>query len=156
MDDLVGVGGEDAALGAGEVVLGEGGDLLEEMGAGFVVEEPRGEGFGRGGEAGAGFVGDGFGGGVEDRGFEDFLSGGDGWHLEFPSVTVRAGRSVDWMQMGDRRLLDDWRVFTGYGNWPRGGWPSKATPPNLSIRRRGLTRFGFLRLLEQMQRWCTP
>ena len=52
------------------------------------------------------FVGDGFGGGVEDRGFEDFLSSGDGWHLEFPSVTVRAGRSVDWMQKRDRRLLD--------------------------------------------------
>ena len=68
-DDLVGVGGEDAALGAGEVVLGEGGDLLEEMGAGFVVEEPGREGFARGGEAGAGFASDGLGGGVGGRGF---------------------------------------------------------------------------------------
>ena len=54
------MGGEDAALGAGEVVLGELGDLLEEMGAVFVVEEPGGEGFGGGGEADAGFVGYGF------------------------------------------------------------------------------------------------
>ena len=59
-DDLVGVGGEEGSLGAGEVVLGELGDLLEEGGAGFVVEEPRGEGSGSGGEAGEGFVGDGF------------------------------------------------------------------------------------------------
>ncbi len=38
--------GEDAALGAGEVVLGEFGDLLEEVGASLVVEEPGGEVFG--------------------------------------------------------------------------------------------------------------
>ncbi len=43
---VVGVGGEEDALGAGEVVLGEGGDLLEEAGAGGVVEEPGREGFG--------------------------------------------------------------------------------------------------------------
>ena len=40
-----GVRGEDGTLGAGEVVLGEGGDLLEELGAALVVEEPRGKGF---------------------------------------------------------------------------------------------------------------
>ena len=48
-EDLRRVGGEDAALGAGGVVLGELGDLLEECGAGFVVEEPWGEGFGASG-----------------------------------------------------------------------------------------------------------
>jgi hypothetical protein len=59
-EDLIGVGGEEVALGAGEVVLGECGDLLEEVGAGFVVEEPRGEGLGGSGEAATGFGGDGF------------------------------------------------------------------------------------------------
>ena len=44
-NDFVGVGGEEGALGAGEVVLGEVGDLFEEVGAGLVVEEPGGEGF---------------------------------------------------------------------------------------------------------------
>ena len=63
MEDLVGVGGEEGALGAGEVVLGEGGDLLEEAGAGGVVEEPGGEGFWRGGEAATGLGGDGVGSG---------------------------------------------------------------------------------------------
>jgi hypothetical protein len=43
LDDFVGVGGEDGALGAGEVILWELGDLLEEPGAGLVVEEPRSE-----------------------------------------------------------------------------------------------------------------
>ena len=62
-DDVIGVGGEDAALGAGEVVLGELSNLLEEMGAGGVVEEPGGEGFRGGGEAGAGLACD----GLEDR-----------------------------------------------------------------------------------------
>ena len=56
-EDFSGVRGEDGALGAGEVVLGEGGDLLEELGAGLVVEEPGGEDFGIGGEASAGFGG---------------------------------------------------------------------------------------------------
>ena len=51
--------GEQGALGAGEVVLGEVGDLLEEVGAALVVEEPGGEGLRRGGEAGEGFVEDG-------------------------------------------------------------------------------------------------
>jgi len=59
-EDLIGVSGEDRALGAGEVVLGELGDLLEELGATFVVEEPGREGvLRRGGEAGEGFVEDG-------------------------------------------------------------------------------------------------
>jgi hypothetical protein len=40
------VGGEKVALGAGELVLGEGCDLLEEFGAGLVIEEPRREGLG--------------------------------------------------------------------------------------------------------------
>ena len=62
-DDVRGVGGEDGAFGAGEVVLGEGGDLLEEAGAGLVVEEPRGEGPGRCGETAAGFSGYRLGGG---------------------------------------------------------------------------------------------
>jgi hypothetical protein len=66
MEDFVGVGGEEGALGAGEVVLGECGDLLEELGAGFVVEEPRGERFWGGGEADVG------GGGYS-------LIGGVGW-----------------------------------------------------------------------------
>ena len=53
---VVGAGGEDVALGAGEVVLGECGDLLEELGAALVVEEPGWEGFlGCGGESGQGF-----------------------------------------------------------------------------------------------------
>ena len=43
--------GEDSAFGAGEIVLGELGNLLEEEGAGFVVEEPGREAFGVGGEA---------------------------------------------------------------------------------------------------------
>ena len=55
-EDLRGVEGEDAALGAGGVVLGELGDLLEECGAGFVVEEPWREGFRAGDEAGAGLL----------------------------------------------------------------------------------------------------
>ncbi len=60
-EDLVGVGGEDRALGAGEVVLGECGDLLEEFGAAVVVEEPGWEGLLRhGGEAGEGGMEDGF------------------------------------------------------------------------------------------------
>jgi hypothetical protein len=47
------VGGEEGALGAGEVVLGEGGDLFEELGAALVVKEPGGEGLLRSGrEAG--------------------------------------------------------------------------------------------------------
>ena len=53
-EDLRGVEGEDAALGAGEIVLGQFGDLLEEVGTSFVVEEPWGEGFGVYGETGAG------------------------------------------------------------------------------------------------------
>jgi hypothetical protein len=61
-ENLVGVGSEEVALGAGEVVLGEFGDLLEETGAGFVVKEPGGEGLGRRREAFAGCCGDGFGG----------------------------------------------------------------------------------------------
>ena len=44
-EDVVGVGGEEGALGAGEVVLGELGDLLEELGAALVVEEPGGRVF---------------------------------------------------------------------------------------------------------------
>ena len=47
-EDSGGAGGEDSAFGAGEIVLGELGNLLEEEGAGFVVEEPGGEGFGAG------------------------------------------------------------------------------------------------------------
>jgi hypothetical protein len=39
------VGGEEGALGAGEVVLGQRGDLLEEAGAALVVEEPGGRVF---------------------------------------------------------------------------------------------------------------
>ena len=35
---------EDAALGAGGVVLGQLSDLLEELGASLVIEEPGGEG----------------------------------------------------------------------------------------------------------------
>jgi hypothetical protein len=70
-ENVVSVGGEEGALGAGEVVLGECGDLFEELRAALVVEEPRGEGFLRGGEAGKGFVEDGF---VE-------FGGGFGGHL---------------------------------------------------------------------------
>ena len=56
------MGGEEGALGAGEVVLGQGGDLFEELGAGLVVEEPRGEGLLRRTEAAAaGLLGDGVG-----------------------------------------------------------------------------------------------
>ena len=53
------MGGEEGSLGTGEVILGEVGDLLEELGAALVVEEPRGEGFWGGGQAGEGFVQDG-------------------------------------------------------------------------------------------------
>jgi len=69
-DDFVGVGGEDAALGAGEVVLRKLGDLLEEVGTGFVVEEPWRERFRGRGETCASFCGycpDGAGGGDEFR-----------------------------------------------------------------------------------------
>ena len=65
------MGGEESTLGAGEVVLGDVGDLLEEVGAAVVVKEPGREGFGGGGQAGEGFVedglveGDGSGGGHE-------------------------------------------------------------------------------------------
>ena len=84
-DDIVGVGGEDAALGAGEIVLGELGDLLEELGAGFIVEEPGGEGLGSRGEAVARFRCYGF----EDAGSDErigcfverFRDRGDEWHL---------------------------------------------------------------------------
>ena len=56
-EDVVGVGGKESALDAGEVVLGEGGDGLKELGAALVVEEPGGEGLlGPGGEAGEGFA----------------------------------------------------------------------------------------------------
>ena len=56
-EDVVGMGGEEGALGAGEVVLGEGGDFFEQLGASLVVEEPGREGLlRRGGEAGEGFV----------------------------------------------------------------------------------------------------
>jgi uncharacterized membrane protein YgcG len=50
----------EGALGAGEVVLGKVGDLLEEVGAALVVEEPGREGLGGRSEAGEGFVQDGF------------------------------------------------------------------------------------------------
>src|SRR6266851_395985 len=60
LDDFVSVRGEDAALGAGEVVLGQGRNLLEEVGTGFIVEEPGGEGSGARGEAATGFGGYGF------------------------------------------------------------------------------------------------
>jgi len=70
-EDFVGVGGEEVALGAGEVVLGDGGDLLEETGAGFVVEEPGGEGLRRRGKASARFIGD---------GLVDHWCDGDGGH----------------------------------------------------------------------------
>ena len=54
------VGREDGALGAGEVVLGEGGDLLEELGPRLVVEEPGGVRFGAGWRGPAGLrLGDG-------------------------------------------------------------------------------------------------
>ena len=75
-EDGVGVGGEDGALGAGEVVLGEGGDLLEEGGAAVVVKEPGGEGAGVLEEAGVGLAGDGIGDGWMSGGF-----GGDLWWL---------------------------------------------------------------------------
>ena len=67
-EDFVGVGGEEGALGAGEVILGECGDLLEELGATLVVEEPGREGLLGGGEAGEGFVEDGLGGRDGGRG----------------------------------------------------------------------------------------
>ena len=63
--------GQDGALGAGEVVLGEGGDLVEEVRAQLVVEEPRGEGLLLTGgfvEAGQGFGEDGVVEGVGDWG----------------------------------------------------------------------------------------
>ena len=41
LKNFVGVRGKDATLGAGQVVLGKLGDLLEEMGASLIVEEPR-------------------------------------------------------------------------------------------------------------------
>ena len=37
------MGAENAALGAGEVILGQLGDLFEEPGASFVVEKPGGK-----------------------------------------------------------------------------------------------------------------
>ena len=68
-EDLIGAGGEDGALGAGEVVLGESGYLFEELRAEVVVKEPRWEGLlRRGGEAGEG--------GLEDCVVEGGESGG--------------------------------------------------------------------------------
>jgi hypothetical protein len=55
-EDFVGVCGEERGFSAGEVVLRESGDLLEELGTELVIEEPRGERFLGAGEAGDGFV----------------------------------------------------------------------------------------------------
>ena len=60
-EDLLGMGREDAAFRAGEVILGEFGDLLEEVLTRFVVEEPGRERLGGSGEAGTGFMGYSFG-----------------------------------------------------------------------------------------------
>jgi hypothetical protein len=57
-DDLIGVGGEEFAFGASEVVLGQCGDLLEETRTCFVVEEPGGKCFGEGGKPFADLGGD--------------------------------------------------------------------------------------------------
>ena len=55
-EDRVRMGSEDRALGAGEVVLGQRGNLLKELRATLVVEEPRRQrllrGFGKAGEGG--------------------------------------------------------------------------------------------------------
>jgi len=54
------MGGEEAALGAGEVVLGKSSDGLKEERSGFVIEEPGRESLGVRGEAEAGLGVDGF------------------------------------------------------------------------------------------------
>jgi len=69
VEDLVRMLGEDGAFGAGEVVLGKSGDLLEEVGAAIVVEEPGGEGSRIGEEASSGLGGY----GVADRGLDGGL-----------------------------------------------------------------------------------
>ena len=83
-EDVVGAEGEDVALGAGEVVLGECGDLLEELGAALVVEEPGREGFlGGGGEAGEGF-------GMNGLVLGEWGSGGQGGLFVVQEVWVNA------------------------------------------------------------------
>jgi hypothetical protein len=59
-DDLIGMGGEEFTFGAGEVILWQCGDLLEETRTRFVVEEPGGECFGERAEARADLRGDRF------------------------------------------------------------------------------------------------
>lgn len=68
-ENVLGVRGEDGALGAGEVVLREGGDLFKEIGAASVVKEPGRESARGGEEAGAGLLGD----GVPDCGLKRYL-----------------------------------------------------------------------------------
>ena len=41
IEDLVGMGGEDVSFGAGEVVLGQFGDLLKERRADLIIKKPR-------------------------------------------------------------------------------------------------------------------
>ncbi len=78
-EDVVGVGGEESALSAGEVVLGEAGDVFKELRAALVVEEPRGEGLLRGGgEAGESFVQDCLAGRYGGRGGQEGLVGVQG------------------------------------------------------------------------------
>ena len=59
-NDLIGMGSEEFALRAGEVVLRELGDLLEEMRTRFILEEPRGQCLGVSGETSANFGSDRF------------------------------------------------------------------------------------------------
>ena len=133
-EDLVGVDLEQGALGAGEVVLGERGDLLEEAGALLVVEEPRGKRAGRRGEAGAGLVCD-FGGDFgRDRrsafagsflktfpaGFLE--SGGERGHVDFLRLQVACRRSGLGcghfiLRGADRRTASAWREERSSGRW---------------------------------------
>ena len=98
-EDFVGVGGEEVALGAREVVLGQGGDLLEELGAGLVVEEPGGERFGRRGEAATCLCGDSFGSG---RNFWCFQDGGKWRHVSLADLEC--------FEIGCWRLREDVQV----------------------------------------------
>src|SRR6185503_18402968 len=84
-DDLIRVGREDGALDAGQVVLGQRGDLLEEMRTCLVVEEPGRKGLlsrGSRGQTRAGFAGYCFRNGV--KGFRS----GSRWHVEFLSLSA--------------------------------------------------------------------
>ena len=104
LQNFFGVFGQNAALGAGEVILRQFGDLLEKLRATLIVEEPRAERFRCASEARNCFVHNGFVQGVKSR-------CGHKVSLEHPSMLIADG-------VYDRYLTEGLRARTSFAPIP--------------------------------------